>query len=102
MAMMAPAAAGQIAPRESSQLIETSWHTQALVERLEAAVVANKMGLTSTNDAGASDRARAQGFTMLHHPWQSLGRRVPAITLPAACCPLASCVHRTEPDAMLQ
>ena len=96
MAMMAPAAASQIAPRECSQRIETSWHTQVLVEGLEAAVGANKAGHFNRLRRRFGSRQGAR----LHHPWQSLGRGV-RNDFARRVLPLAPCVHRTEPDAML-
>ena len=56
------AMAGQIAPRDGWQVIDTKLPFAGLVASLEAAVTANKMGLV--NAASGSDGAKAQGFTI--------------------------------------
>jgi uncharacterized protein (DUF302 family) len=54
--------AGTVMPRAGWSVIDTKLPFPALVERLEAAVKAEKMGLVTT--ASASDAAKAQGFTI--------------------------------------
>ncbi|MDA4846748.1 DUF302 domain-containing protein [Hoeflea poritis] len=54
------AIAQPIAPREGWQIFDTELSYAALIERLEAAVRAEKMGLVT--QASASNGAKAQGF----------------------------------------
>lgn len=57
--------AGTVAPRAGWSVIDTKLSFPALVERLEAAVKAEKMGLVTA--ASASDAAKAAGFTFPGH-----------------------------------
>lgn len=60
--MMASGNAGTVTPRPGWSVIDTKLSFPALVERLETAVKAEKMGLVTA--ASASDAAKAAGFTI--------------------------------------
>lgn len=57
-----PASAGQIPQMDGWRVIDTKMSYATLVEHLDAAVKANKMGLV--NAASASDGAKAQGVVI--------------------------------------
>lgn len=59
---MSTGSAGTVAPRPGWSVIDTKLTFSALVERLEAAVKAEKMGLVTA--ASASDGAKAAGFAI--------------------------------------
>ncbi len=60
--MVSTGSAGTVGPRAGWSVIDTKLSFSALVERLEAAVKAEKMGLVTA--ASASDAAKAAGFTI--------------------------------------
>ncbi|MGD9924159.1 MAG: DUF302 domain-containing protein [Pseudorhodoplanes sp.] len=60
--MSATGNAGTVAPHPGWSVIDTKLSFSALVERLDAAVKAEKMGLVTA--ASASDAAKAAGFTI--------------------------------------
>lgn len=62
IAALSPATAGTVTPRDGWVVLDTRSSFAALVERLEAAVKAEKMGLVTA--ASASDGAKAAGIVI--------------------------------------